>query len=121
SGFVQTLPPPDGMRWQVGLRTTDPLVADLAVQGQVKIAYEGGLNLQQGSVSLTEAPTVVGSAPSPVGYRDLFDRFLFPIRNLLTFATMSPAYLVSVVARGPNAVRTLTSGAIHRVDVELVH
>src|SRR2546425_3488451 len=71
SGFVHTLPPPEGLRWQVGFRHPDPSVAQLGDDGTVKLAFEGGMHVEQGRVELTEAPRIVATAPSPIGYREL--------------------------------------------------
>jgi hypothetical protein len=119
--MVHTLPPPEGLRWQVSFRHPEPVEADLGDGRVVKIAYEGGLHTQPGSVEMTEAPSVVATVTSATGHRDLLSTFLFPLRDLLTFATGSPAFLDSVTLRGPHATHTLTSGTTHELDIELRH
>jgi len=121
SGIVHANPPPEGLRWQVGFGHPEPVVADLGDRGIVKIFYEGGLRIQQGSVELSESPRIIGTPPKPIGHRQLISDFLFPLRNLLTFATMSPAYLEEVVLFSPHVTHTLPTGAEHQLDIELHH
>jgi len=118
---VHANPPSEGLRWQVGFAHPEPLVADLGDRGIVKIFYEGGLRIQQGSVELSESPRIIGTPPNPIGHRQLISDFLFPLRNLLTFATMSPAYLEEVVLFSPHVTHTLQTGAEHQLDIELNH
>src|SRR5260370_31737158 len=49
SGMVHTLPPPEGLRWQVSFRHPEPVEADLGDGRVVKIAYECSLHTQPGS------------------------------------------------------------------------
>jgi hypothetical protein len=121
SGIVHTNPPPKDLRWQVGFGHPEPVVADLGDRGIVKISYEGGMRIQQGSVELSESPRIIGTPSMAVGHRQLLSDFLFPFRDLLTFATMSPAYLEEVVLSSPHATLTLPTGSEHQVDIELRH
>lgn len=121
SGIVHTNPPPEGFRWQVGFGHPEPIVADLGDRGIVKIFYEGGMRVQQGSVELSESPRIIGTPPKPVDHRQLISDFLFPFRDLLTFATMSPAYLDEVTLFSPHATHTLSTGTEHQLDIELQH
>jgi hypothetical protein len=121
SGIVHTNPPPKELRWQVGFGHPEPVVADLGDRGIVKIVYEGSMRIQQGSVELSESPRIIGTPPKPVGHRQVLSDLLFPLRDLLTFATMSPAYLEEVVLNSPHATHTLPSGTEHPVDIELRH
>lgn len=121
SGIVHSNPPPKDLRWQVGFGHPEPVVADLGDRGIVKIFYEGGMRIQQGSVELSESPRIIGTPAQAVGHQQLLSDFLFPFRDLLTFATMSPAYLEEVVINSPHATFTLPSGVEHQVDIELRH
>jgi len=121
SGIVHTNPPPKDLRWQVGFGHPEVIVADLGDRGVVKIFYEGSMRIQRGSVELSESPRIIGTTPKPVGHRQLLSDFLFPLRDLLTFATMSPAYLEEVVLNSPHATFTLPTGAEHQLDIELRH
>ena len=121
SDIVHTQPPPEGFRWQVGLRKPGTVAADLGDGQIVKIFYEGGLHNRRGSVELSESPVAIGSVETAMGHRDLLSTYLFPLRDLLTFATGSPARLDNVTLRGPHAVHTLSSGTSHKRDIELRH
>jgi len=121
SGIVYTDPAPKGLRWQVGFGHPEPVAADLADQGIVKLEYDGRMRGQRGSVELSESPRIFAAVPNVTGHRQLLSQFLDPLRDLLTFATMSPAYLEDVVLTSPNATHTLPSGTVHQVDIDLWH
>ena len=120
SGIVH-MPPAQGFRWQGGLRKPEFVVADLGDGRIVKVGYESRIHIQPNAVDLGERPTITATLGSPVGHRELLSTFLFPIRDLLSFAVSSPAYLESVVLRGPRAIRTSSSGKKHALDIELGH
>jgi hypothetical protein len=120
SGFVPLNPPPDGMRWVVGYRSPGPVKATLSDDVTVEIAFEGGLHLEQGRIAGTEAPVLVVKVPNPTGHREITNRFLFPLRDLLTFATTTPAFVEEIDLHTPHAVHRLGDGTEVPADVELI-
>lgn len=105
--------------WRLSYTRPEPIVGAVP-DGEVALIFQATAPLAWHRAAFEEVVWLVGRPSTPLPLAELAERYLFPYRELITFATGTPAVLEEVTVRTPDVTDDAT-GAARMTELQVFH
>jgi ApeA N-terminal domain 1 len=120
TGITYEVKPEPAITWRVTNQPPEEMTASMGDEGEIAIGFGSQFETQLHRVEGTELVYAIGRAVTAMPVRELIDRYLVPIRDLITMATLTANVVEEVNVRTPD-VRVEVGSQQRKPDLPLLH